>query len=69
MNATVQLSEIVLATLASAALALGIDWLLLCAAFRAMSNAPYAWRMRHALAPAPISADAPRMSSPQRRAA
>lgn len=69
MTATLHFSEILLATLASAALALGIDWLLLCAAFRAMSSAPYAWHTRRALAAVQISADAQPVSAPRRRAA
>lgn len=44
MNPTLQISQLAVATLASAALALGIDWVLLCAAFRLMSSAPARWR-------------------------
>jgi hypothetical protein len=44
MNTTLQLGQLAVATLASAAVALGIDWALLCAAFRLMKSAPAQWR-------------------------
>jgi len=39
MNTTAQLGSILAGALASLAFALGLDWLLLCAAFQAMSSA------------------------------
>jgi hypothetical protein len=57
MSATVHLSSLLAATLASLAFALGLDWLLLCAAFQAMSSALLRPRPRPAPAePRPIQA-------------
>jgi hypothetical protein len=50
MTTTVNLSSLLAATLASAAFALGLDWLLLCAAFQAMSRALSRAHSRRALA-------------------
>ncbi len=68
MNATVQIGQLVVAALASAALALGIDWALLCAAFRLMSSAPAQWRGERSLAPVNVTAGL-RGATPQKRAA
>jgi len=69
MNTTFHLGEILIATLASVALALGLDWLLLCAAFRAMSGALSPSHVRRALVPVRIHEEAAQMSSARRRAA
>ncbi len=68
MNTTLQFSQLAAATLASAALALGIDWVLLCAAFRLMSSAPSQWRANRLAAPVAVTAP-PREGTARRRAA
>jgi len=69
MNTTLHLSEILVATLASVALALGLDWLLLCAAIRAMSGAIAASRFRRVPVPVHVHEEAAQMNLPRRRAA
>ncbi len=68
MNTTLQFGQMVVATVASAALALGIDWALLCAAFRVMRSAPAQWRGNRPLAPVHVTAS-PHEEAPQKRAA
>ncbi len=68
MNTTLQFGQMVVATVASAALALGIDWALLCAAFRVMRGAPAQWRGNRPLAPVHVTARL-HEATPQKRAA
>ena len=68
MNTTLQFGQMVVATLASTALALGIDWMLLCAAFRLMGSAHAQWRGNRPLAPVCVTAP-PHDAAPQKRAA
>lgn len=68
MNTTLQFSQIVVATLASAALAMGIDWALLCVAFRLMCSAPANWRASRSPAAVRVTAHA-HEETPQKRAA
>lgn len=68
MNTMLQFGQMVVATLASTALALGIDWVLLCAAFRLMSSAPSQWRGNRPLAPVHVAARSNEAAS-QKRAA
>ncbi len=68
MNTTLQLGQMAVATLASAALALGIDWALLCAAFRVIGSAPAQWRGNRPLVPVHVTAR-PHEEAPQKRAA
>ena len=68
MNSTLQFSQLAVATLASSALALGIDWVLLCAAFRLMSSAPAHWRASRSLAGVPAVADAHEAAAKKRAA-
>jgi hypothetical protein len=68
VNTTLQFGQMVVATLASMALALGIDWVLLCAAFRLMGSAPAQWRGNRPLARVHVAARSKEAAS-QKRAA
>jgi hypothetical protein len=68
MNTTLQFGQMLVATLASTALALGIDWVLLCAAFRLMGSAPAQWRGNRPLALVHVTARSNEAAS-QKRAA
>lgn len=68
MNTTLQFGQIVAATVASTALALGIDWVLLCAAFRLMRSAPAQWRVSRSPAPAHVTVH-PNETAPRKQAA
>lgn len=68
MNTMLQFGQMVVATLVSTALALGIDWVLLCVAFRLMSSAPSQWRGNRSLAPVHVAVR-PSEAAPQKRAA